>query len=280
MAIRIQFAGDKSIGVGSRPPGAFSLFKPPGAAFPPAGSYNSTLYGYSYPQAQGGETFYFPITATDFPSQKGDVDVLNDGSGGTYIDWSSITNIVYKDSSDPAFYNDGTAGSTDIYIGELGASFNAFSWSSTNYVHDGTGSYATYYVGLQYQTSGYSYGVATGLQYDYPAIEVPSASGNYFSPAFSPDTECFADGAGSYYIGASGGTTYNTGVITTGANYQTEVPSMSGNYFDNGTYPSYEWDGTGGYTTQTGGSYYAYGDFITNYGGTDYYWDGSGGYYS
>lgn len=243
-----------------------------GPSFPPAGSHNSTLYGQTYPIVEGGT--YVTVDGYDYPNQNADVDVLNDGNGGTYIDWTTADNIVYKTGT---FYNDGTPASNTIYIPELDASFTSFSKDSTDYSHDGFGGVSAYDVNGQYATG--SYGIATGVQYNYPAIEVPYTSGNYFSPASSPDTEVFADGAGGYYLAASGGTTYHTGFITTGANYQTEVPSVSGNYYDNGTYPSYEWDGTGGYTTQTGGSYYAYGELITNDGFYNYYWDGNGGYY-
>lgn len=259
--------------------GSLSVSSPEGTpSYPPAGSYNSTLFGETYPIAQGGS--FVGVDILEFPNQKGDVNVLNDGSGGTYIDWSSITNIVYKDQNDPAFYNDGTAGANQIQIVELANYYESSTWSSLDYLHDGSGGYSTSAVNFAYKAQGTSYGVAYGTTINAPSIEVPNASGNYFSWGYANDTEYFADGAGGYYAGPYGSYTYYTGVITTGPNYQTEVPSTSGNYFDTAVYPEYVWDGAGGYTTQNGGSYYPYGTFITNDGTYDYYWDGNGGYYT
>lgn len=245
MSVRFQYAGDKDISVGRA--GGASLFKLPGAiSFPPAGSYNSTLFGETYPTAEGGTSFTNPANgaAPPIPNQIVDVDVLNDGSGGTYIDWSSATNLQYN-----------------------------------------------------------AYGVVFLTETAQPLnIEVPTSSGNYYQGG-TYDNQYFHDGVGGWASGGVNSSYYSNGTDTNialiGTPQTTEVPSGSGNYYDNGQIDGYTWNGSGGYNYPvTKGAYWTTGDTVGLSGlnvveeievptggslyGTGrtviYTWDGSGGY--
>lgn len=227
--------------------GSFQISEIAGAiSFPPAGSYNSTLYGVEYPTDQGGSAFTNPINgaAPPIPNQICDVDVENDGAGGTYTDWSTATNIQFKPYG------------------------NVF--------------HITYGVGNN--------------------IEVPSGSGQSYVGGSYDDT-WFHDGAGSYGQSAINISYYSNGTDTNiesvGTPQQTEVPTGSGVYHDNGRFNGYTWDGNGGYNYPiTKGAYWTTGDTVGLSGlnvveeievptggslyGTGrtviYTWDGSGGY--
>ena len=168
-----------------------------GPAFPPAGSYNSTLYGVSYPITEGGASFYFSPTDSNVPSQTCDVDVLNDGNGGTYTHWASATNINYI-SAGTHFYTDTSSPSP--------AGINQ--------------------------------------------VEVPVDSGQYYDPEYvNPTYE--HDGIGGFQTGAHDGPySWPDGTpVGVTFNNQTEVPSGSGVYYDNGSTTDYVWNGSGGYYT-------------------------------
>lgn len=301
MAIRIQFAGDKSIGIGSRPPGAFSLFKPPGAAFPPAGSYNSTLYGETYPVAEGGTYFTDPTNGANppIPNQICDVDVLNDGSGGTYIDWSSATNVQYE-AYGVVFI---THFSQPLNIEVPSGSFFYYQGGTfdNQYFHDGTGSWSSGGVNQSYYSNGtdtYIESVNGGDQ----QTEVPSGSGNYYSNGLFDGYTW--DGSGGYNFPVTKGTYFPNGDETglTGLDVlsQTEVPTGSGIYYYNGQNVGYTWDGSGGYNYPvTKVAYYSNGtdtnltaldvpnqlevpsgsgNYFNDGTSVGYTWDGTGGY--
>lgn len=301
MAIKIQFAGDKSIGVGSRPPGAFSLFKPPGAAFPPAGSYNSTLFGETYPTAEGGTSFTDPVNGANppIPNQTVDVDVLNDGSGGTYIDWSSATNVQYK-AYGVVFI---TESSLPLNIEVPSGSGNYYQGGTydNQYFHDGAGLWSTQGVNQSYYSNGTDTNIGSVNGGDQQT-EVPSGSGAYWSNGrFDGYTW---DGSGGYNFPVTKGAYYNNGTDTNLTQYdsfqQTEVPSGSGNNYNNGQVLGYTWDGSGGYNYPvTKVAYYSNGtdtnltglnvdnllevpsgsgNFFHDGTSVGYTWDGSGGY--
>ena len=302
MAIRFQFAGDKSIGIGSRPPGAFSLFKPPGSAFPPAGSYNSTLYGIEYPVAQGGTDFLNPFTSESVPNQVCDVDVLNDGSGGTYIDWSSATNVQYK-ANGVVFYTDPEPVATNTEVPSGSGNYVQNGTYNNEYFHDGTGSWSSGGANQSYYMAGSDTNIQS-LNGGDQQTEVPSGSGNYYANGqFDGYTW---DGNGGYNYPVTKGAYYSAGDDTNISGLdvpeQTEVPTGSGNHFYTGRSEGYTWDGSGGYNYPVvKGNFYSSGGLITevpsgNTGGsvevplysgnyfdstfevTPFYWDGSGGY--
>jgi hypothetical protein len=274
MAIRIQFAGDKSIGVGSRPPGAFSIFKPPGAAFPPAGTYYDTQYGVEYPIAEGGLYFTSPIGANPLiPNQTCDVDREHDGSGGIVYDWTTATNVAYKVMG-TYWGTDTTAQtpSTPVEVPSGSGFYYDSGYDNPTYEHDGLGGWQN---GLPVFAGYYANGTFIVQELSYQT-EVPSGSGQYYDNGLV--SNYVWNGSGGYTT-ATGGAYYNPGIIITLINDSTEVPSGSGQYYTNGMVHQYTWDGGGGYVYAFNGSYYSSGTFIYNDGTYDYYWDGSGGYY-
>lgn len=350
-------------------------------SFPPAGSYNSTQFGIDYPVAQGGSAVQDPALNL-YPSQICDVDVLNDGSGGTYIDWSSVTNIQYK-AYGISYYTSPSPSNSDIEVPSGSGVYYTAGSAYADYRHDGSGGYfqdwvnqtwysngtdtnigsvnggdqqtevpsgsGNYYSNGQFDgytwdgSGGYNFPVTKGAYYsngtdtnlagldspsytdvptgsgnnyangrvygytwdgsggyNYPVtkvayysngtdtnltpldvpnqLEVPSGSGNYFNDGTSVGYTW--DGTGGYNYPVTKGAYYSSGTVIFHYDNTVEVPSGSGQNFSNGTFQEYRWDGSGGYNDTSGGSYYSYGTYITNYSGVDYYWDGAGGYYT
>jgi hypothetical protein len=198
------------------------------ASFPPAGSFNSTLFGATYPIAQGGQAVTIPNG--DYPNEVCDVDVLNDGSGGTYVDWSSVRSVFYA-STDTIIYTDSVSGSYDIYITELSENYQSFTYTGTNWLHDGSGSYSTTYAGVSYKPINYYYG-GDGNYITSNPVEVPSGSASYYPSKEASETAALADGNGGYTW-----LPYNSTFFT----YGTYIYSDGSN--------TYYWDGNGGYYT-------------------------------
>jgi hypothetical protein len=223
-----------------------------------------------YPIAEGGESV--TVDAIAYPSQFCDVTVKNDGSGGTYTDWSTATNIEYFTSGTIT-----TITSTQTPV-EMPAPHEGTYFDSEVkvevFTHDGTGSSTV--------SGDWAYYADNTLIVGSPSTdqqaEVPSGSSSYHNNG-KYDTYAW-DGAGAIES-ITLGSFYADNTLIYNSNNQTEVPSGSSNYFDNGTTTSYKWNGSGGYTATGGGSYYAYGTYITGDGTTSYYWsnDGTGGYY-
>ena len=263
MSVRFQFAGDKDISVGRA--GGASLFKLPGAiSFPAAGTILSTETGVEYPIAQGGSAVN--VEGTNYPSQRCDVYVKADGSGGSYYDWANAFNVVYKPYGALITNASGdftvTINSTSYDVGDY-----------TNYwYHDGAGSYYTD-LNSTYEPYGETITSVTGITSTININGTNYTNGSY-------DEVYRSDGAGGYYSTIENASYTSNGTAIVTLSNQTEVPSASSNYFYNGTDTEYYHNGSGGSYTNTVGAYYSYGDFITNYSGTDYYWDGSGSYYS
>lgn len=263
--------------------GSFQISEIAGViSFPPAGSYNSTLYGVEYPVAQGGSSFADPTNgaAPPIPNQICDVDVENDGVGGTYTDWTTATNIQYKTNGqqfllDPVSYAlliEVPSGSGMNYQGGV---------YQNEYYHDGLGSFYSQGVNQSY----YNNGTDTNIEFvgNPQTAEVPSGSGNYYD---NGRTDGYTwDGFGSYNYPVTKGSYYPNGTLVwesvTSTSGSTEVPASSGQYYDNTAVgDQYLWNGSGGYNYNSSW-YYPYGTFIYWDGvNTDYYWDGSGGFYS
>jgi hypothetical protein len=148
-------------------------------SYPPAGSIVSTQYGIEYPVAYGGSEVYIQNDGTDyyFPNQTCNVDTVNDGSGGTYINWGGAYNIQYKDSNQPL-----ATFTTNNYItisntscnGSQGPFSNGYSYNAYN--HNGMGGYQGVAGGNNYQYYGYSFysescwfddGMGGGYTYNY-----------------------------------------------------------------------------------------------------------------
>jgi hypothetical protein len=258
-----------------------------GGGYPPYGNFIRTEYGVPF---GGGESRYSSTLGQNIYNQHCDVNVLADGSGGEFYDWSNATNVGY--------YEEGTA------IGTLPNSSHLF---GNLEVPDGSGNYYPNQrsVGYSEEWNGggeiteVPYGGLADLEWGYvyaahnveQQAEVPQGSSNYYGNGLTDYNNYIANGIGGWtedYVETLGsyhgnGTEVDSNLRSNTANAQTEVPTSSGNYYNNGAtqFDTYVWDGNGGYfyTNLSDGSYYASGTFIYNDGMGDYYWDGNGGYY-
>lgn len=248
-------------------------------SFPANGSYNSTLYSVTYPVAEGGSSFTNPVIGGAVPNQQCDVDVENDGAGGTYTDWSTVTSVAYK-SFGESFYLDATPQPLGIEVPSSSSTYYTGGTQLTEYYHDGYGSFYNQGVSPSY----YSMGTDTNLLVldVNQQTEVPSGSGTYFNNG--QKTGYSWDGIGGYNYPVTKGNYYNNGVLITfipDSTYSGGVNIGGTIYYSQFCGNDYFWDGSGG----TSGAvpvckYYTNGTFIFNDGTADYYWDGTGGYYS
>jgi hypothetical protein len=154
---------------------------------------------------------------------------------------------------------------------------------------------------IAYKVAGLYYGTDYNQQNDYGNVEVPTGSGNYYSPSWgNPTFE--HDGAGSWQYGADVFDEHkpNGTFIAIDSGGQTEVPSGSGNNYYNGSVNNYTWVGNGvNYTSVNDGAYYpngaidnidvldantmvevptGSGNFYWNAEVVGYTWNGAGGY--
>lgn len=290
MSIWFKYAGDKDITPGH--PGGSSVFAPPagggGGGFPPFGTVLGTNYQVPY---EIGADVYSGYLAAFVKTQYCDVNTVADGVGGSFYDWSNATNIN--------FYSNGThiADGPAIWFNSIEVPTGSGIYGNTKLsddseeVHDGMG-------GIIINPIGWDpIGSAGHLIYTYDTqqlSEIPSGSGNYWHNGKSDvykyttnaygtyDGPSFDSTVGNYY---NAGTEVSDTLRYSNGNIQTEVPSGSMMMWPNGKYyiASYVWDGIGGNYIEgafmIGGSWYPYGDFITNDGMYDYYWDGAGGYF-
>ena len=255
--------------------GIVSNFVPAGS-FPPAGSYFRTLYGIEYPIELGGASFASPIDSSDVPSQTCDVDELYDGSGGTYLDASSVTNINYV--PDGTLFATGTdidSSQSPVEVPSGSGNYYDSEFSYTYYYHDGEGDYRVETDHWQY----FPYNTSITEDYSAYQLEVPSGSGNYFGTG--KYDEIAWNGTGGTRIKATNqGSFYSSGTQITLETETVEVPS-GGDSYATGRYYRYNWNGTGGYVgAGFVGSYYPNGTYIWDDGTDGWYWDGTGGYYS
>jgi hypothetical protein len=65
---------------------------PSGGGVPSFGTYLYTEYSYPYAVSQGG-AYYPNVDTINYPIETCDVDRVADGSGGSFIDWTTATNV-------------------------------------------------------------------------------------------------------------------------------------------------------------------------------------------
>jgi hypothetical protein len=152
-------------------------------SFPAYGTFNSWSYDVTYPIANGGATVTVDVA---YPSQFCDVQLKNDGSGGTYTDWTTATDVQY--------YAMGTSLTTVTTNASVSFTSNCngnFTFSNGNtwsaYAHDGSGGYYSVAGGNNYNYNGYQFYNET-CYYD---------DGN--GGSYSVTTTYFSDGNGGYY---------------------------------------------------------------------------------
>ena len=201
----------------------------PSVSFPAYGTFNSWSYDVTYPIVNGGASV--TINSATYPSQFCDVELKNNGSGGTYTDWTTATDIQYFASPTAI-----TSVSFTTYV-----TINTVGYPSgsgvTDYTHDGSGGYA--------ENSTYfytSYGTSVGSSTDSTITLGISTNcnGNISVNNGTSVTTYFHDGNGGYYTNiANSYTSYGSQV------YSESCDDGSGNY----TSTYYYSDGSGSYYT-------------------------------
>lgn len=287
MKFRHRSPNDKSISGGGF--GSVVSFNEPSTTppplYPPAGTTLQTLYGETYPIENGGNSVY--ANGNYYPNQMGDVNLVADGNGGSYIDWYSITNIAYKTYGSVILSESG-----NTYVDINGNNYINGYWGNS-YYHDGNGN--SYSAG---NTSYYSYGSMIVTLGGYTTVDVNGA--NLINGTYTDDY--FSDGYGSYY--SSGSSSYYTAGTYLGLD---PVSNSYGSYIEldyNYFYPQrinyyvYADGGSGWYSNSDGlVSYWPYGTFFYSNSATypvpdtsgnhyangknnSFYYDGDGGYYT
>ena len=140
-------------------------------SFPANGTFNSWLYDVTYPIANGGASVT-PVSIA-YPSQFCDVQVENDGAGGTYTDWTTATDIQYIAASTQfeSFSSDITV---SISTNCNGTQTPVCGTSTLAYYHDGSGgyssgggsSYSSYGSSLYYESCDDGYGNTINTYYN------------------------------------------------------------------------------------------------------------------
>ena len=226
MSVRFQFAGDKDISVGRA--GGASLFKLPGAiSFPAYGTFNSWSYDVTYPIVNGG--LYVTINSYDFPSQFCDVELKNDGSGGTYTDWATVMDVQY-------FANNTAINSVGFNTYVTINSVSYFSGTGvTDYTHNGSGGYAENTI---YSYTSYGTSVGSSTSSNITVNLNTNCNGTFDVNCGTSVTSYFLDGAGGYYTNIANSYVSNGTQI-----YSESCDDGSGNY----TSTYYYSDGSGSY---------------------------------
>jgi hypothetical protein len=163
-------------------------------SFPAAGTFNSWLYDVTYPIANGGGAV---TTNAQFPNQFCDVEVKNDGSGGTYTDWSTATDVQYV-----AWGNEINSQSGSYDISVCSGTYSIGSYGNT-YYHDGYGGYYTSGGGYYYSFGTY---ITSCDGYDYYS----DGSGNYYTSG-GGGSSCPSFGDYAYYDENIGMSAYHDG---------------------------------------------------------------------
>lgn len=198
-------------------------------SFPAYGTFNSWLYDVTYPIVNGG--LYVTINSATYPSQFCDVELKNDGLGGTYTDWTTAMD-VHNFANNTAI----TSVSFTTYV-----SFNANSYPSgsgvTDYTHDGNGGYAE---NSTYSYTSYGTSVGSPTSSDLTIGLTTNCNGNFSVNAGTSVTTYFHDGNGGYYTNIENSySSYGTQI------YSESCDDGSGNY----TSTYYYSNGTGSYYT-------------------------------
>ncbi len=309
---------DIGISSGTSRNGFNTIVSSPSGSFPPEG-FSSLLEGVVYPVAEGGEMVEVTELSNFYPSQICDVERWHNGAGGFYTNWSTVSNIEYSfavfhtvtETQTPvemlepnlgnyfdsevrtvSYTHDGT-GYYSITTGDWGyysygtSVTTAFDYNQQNEVPAESGYYfnngkAVTYVwdgsgGIMDSVTGSFFPNNTFIIDVSQITEVPADSGVFHSNG--KYTRYNWNGSGGYTALTNQGSFYANNTFIYTAGNTTEVPTGSSNLYDSGTTTTYKWNGSGGYTATSGGSFYAYGTYITDDGTIYYYWDGTGNYY-
>ena len=215
------------ISSGSSRNGFGNIVSFPSVSFPANGSYNSTLNDVEYPIAEGGASV--TVASVAYPSQTCDVDVENDGAGGTYTDWTTATDVQYKPYG-LWIYTDGTLEPLEVEVPSGSGNNYQGGTYQNSYYHDGAGSSYNAVT----NNSPYTYGteVSTSLRDGFVYFTTAIYGSDWQNGTYTADSY-YWDGAVGYYIG----TTPTLGSFHAYGTYITN--DGNGNY--------YYWDGNNGY---------------------------------
>ena len=209
---------------------------PSASGFPAAGTFNSWLYDVTYPIANGGADLIDPSGVFEpTPSQFCDVQVENDGSGGTYTDWTTATDIQY--------FANGTVflvvenGSWITYITINGIQYTNGTYNNT-YIHNGSGGWSDFEVPT-FEVIDTLFGTQTQNTTVYI---VTNCNGSIYVTTGNYPQSYYSDGVGGYYS-TDGSTTY----IGNGTEIFSE--SCYDSITDSYVTTTYLSDGSGGYYT-------------------------------
>ena len=270
-----------------------------GGSCPPAGTTNGYTASITYPIANGGAFLLSgPSDDTPYPTENAVFTIKNDGSCGTYIDYSTASSVTYKPYGEVFWTTSVFISSVDVEIPYSGSG-NYYTAGTTYeaWAHNGSGG--------SFLTSNTLYipaGTPTGYASSYQT-EVPTSSGNNYDNGKYSDYRW--DGSGYFYEVPNLGSYYPNGTAITSYTGTTEVPMFSGNYYNNGLVVNYTWNGSGGYNSSNASDYYTNGSYngleglrsvngednyvevpsgsgntyAASYYGFAYRWDGYGGYY-
>jgi hypothetical protein len=152
-------------------------------SYPAAGTFNSWLYGTEYPIANGGSSLSY--NSINYPNQNCDVQVKNNGSGGTYTDWTTATNVQYKPNN-TQFYSETVSAYITVNTSCNGTQNTVGGTNTLSVYHDGSGGYSQFG-----SDNWYSYGT-------YLYSETCTGDDGY-GGTYDITYNYAADGYGSYY---------------------------------------------------------------------------------
>lgn len=265
--MRIGLSSVVGDGFGS---GAFSFGEVPsggGGGCPAAGTPTGSTVRETY---TNGTTVYLSSTNDYYYNQNADFGVFNDGLCGTYVNYSTASNIGFKPNGTLIIHL--WAESTISTVTVLGNDYYNQEVRDS-YFHDGTGgSYAVLESAYRYKAAG------TLIVSDPETLPVPEIGGsNYSTGRFN---SYYHNGAGGYTSALTGsyfasGTLIWQNITTTNYLSLPSGSSPESSYVGN----RYEWNGSGSYVEYSNW-YVPYGTYIEEYEGYIYRHDGAGSYYT
>lgn len=243
-----------------------------------SGTYSNSIYhdgsGSYYESGTSDYTFY----GIEFTSV-GPIDITFDFNGTSYIGGTYVTRYYHDGSG--SYYTENTnfsyteagiyisAGNVPTYVTIDTLQYQNGTQEAVT-THNGSGSYQTNYPYPSY----YSNGIFI-VSIPYPIelyIYELNQNASYGSGAYL----YYNDGFGSYY--SSNEFSYvNYGHLL---GNKIETINLNAYEYPTGRQFEYRYSFGGSYYTDTIGSYYSYGTYITSFDSYDYYWDGYGYYYS
>jgi hypothetical protein len=242
-----------------------------GPDFPAAGTVLSVSTGLNRTEFYGGTLLSYTYSETTYTDYKEiyDVNLVANGSGGEYMDYSNGFNVRNKPANTVVATSLFTE-SSYLYFDQNSQSYEN-GYNTGEIRHDGTGSlYLTSFT--TYNTTSVFYEGETGAYYELDGVsyQVGNATRSYSHNGQGGYT--YSDGNTVYFSQGYVVGTGSSGINTSIGGNDYPIGSVSYEVHSNGL-------GSAEYAnSQT--SYYGYGTFIATYDGYNYYSDGYGGTYT